>query len=88
MSHHAELRRVIEEGEIATGLAAQRFLPRFSRKLARYRELLESTRNPLARRYYAWQANRYGRLAADAEHDIARARDIRSSRHGGLLPRR
>lgn len=87
MSHHAELQRVLEEADLATGAAAQRFLPRFARKLARYRTLHERASNPLLRRYYAWQAGRYGRLAAEAERDIARARDVRMARHG-LLPRR
>ncbi len=87
MSHHAELQRVLEEADLATGMAAQRFLPRFARKLARYRALHEAARNPLLRRFYAWRIDRYGRLAAEAEHDIARARDISSSRNV-LLPRR
>ncbi len=87
MSHHAELQRVLEEADLATGEAAQRFLPRFARKLARYRSLHEATRNPIARRYYAWQVERYARLAATAEDDIARAQAVRGSRHG-LLPRR
>jgi hypothetical protein len=92
MSHNAELQRVLEEAELATGQAAQRFLPRFARKLARYRDLHEKARNPVLRLYYGWRAARYGELAATAERDIARARSLGlrdpGPAGGGLLPRR
>lgn len=91
MSHQAELQRVLDESALATGLAAQRFLPRFARKLARYRDLQARATNPLLRGFYGWRARRYGELAATAEQDIARARslglrdpDLAST----LLPRR
>ncbi|HYF54281.1 MAG TPA: hypothetical protein VEA41_08475 [Salinarimonas sp.] len=86
MSHQAELQRVLEEADLATGLAAQRYLPRFARKLARYRDLHAATRNPVLRRFYAWRATRYELLTAEAEGHIARARDLRGGH--GLLPRR
>ncbi len=88
MSHHAELQRVLDEADLATGMAAQRFLPGFSRKHARYSALLADSRNPLLRRFYAWRAEHYRRLAAEAKRDIDRAGEVRTSRHGGLLPRR
>ena len=80
----AGLIRQIEEADLATGEAAQGYLPAFLRRLRHHEQGLAAARNPFTRRYHRWRAVHYGRLVSEARAHIETARAIRLR---GLEPR-
>lgn len=81
----APLLRQLREADLATGEAAQGFLPGFLRRLRHHEQRLAAARNPLTRRYHRWRREHWRRLVEEAREHIEAARLIRA---GGLEPRR
>lgn len=83
--YRAGLIRQMQEHDLATGEAAQGYLPGFLRRLEHHRRRLGETRNPLVRRYHRWRLRHWGRLVEEARDHIEAAHAIRGR---GLAPRR
>lgn len=77
--------RQMQEADLATGRAAEGYLPRFVRLFRHHERGLAAARNPFLRRYHRWRLRHYGRLVSEAQGHIETAREIRLR---GLAPRR
>ena len=86
MDHRAELVRTIEEAEVETGRAAQKFLPEFKRRMDHFAARYARATNPFSRRYYRMRLKAYTRRVEEARAHIEKAAFIKASR--GLAPRR